>query len=227
MKKIKLTPRLAAVASFVNNCNTAADIGTDHGFVPVYLIQNGICKNAIASDINKGPLQSAVRTAHEYGVYNKLEFVCAPGLDGVKEGSVDTAVIAGMGGETIVGILDAAQWVKTYKTRLVLQPQSKLEMLEGYLSDNGFTVEKGFLVKDSGRLYIVLSVVYTGESNINQTYFTDVLKQDPLLNEYVSGILKKLSLRKTGLLAAAVRNEDVLSKINRYEEFLTSLIREE
>lgn len=227
MKNIKLTSRLSAVASMVNHCNVAADIGTDHGFIPTYLIQNGICKKAIASDIRQGPLQSAARTAHEYGVFNKTEFVCAPGLDGVVPGSADTVVIAGMGGETIVGILEAAPWIKTYKTRLVLQPQSKLDMLEGYLIENGFTVEKGLLVKDSGRLYIVLSVIYTGDNNVTQSYFTDVLREDDLLSEYVSGILNKLLLRKQGLLSATVRDETELGEIIKTEEFLTALIREE
>lgn len=228
MKKIKLTPRLAAVASFVGKCETVADIGTDHGFVPTYLIQNGLCKRAIASDINKEPLQSAIRTAHTYGVFDKTEFVCASGLDGVCKGSADTVVIAGMGGETIADILRNAPWLCECRTQLVLQPQSKLEVLECFLNENGYSVNAVKLVKDSGKIYIVLTAQFTGEMiNRDVTYFAEHLINDPLLEEYVAGIRKKLVLRKRGLMSATHIDEAELELVIRREKYLTSFIREE
>ena len=227
MKMIKLTPRLSAVASLVEKCDVAADIGTDHGFIPTYLVQNDICLKAIASDINKGPLQSAVRTAQNYGVTDKLNFVCAPGLDGIEVGSVDAVVIAGMGGETIVDILSAAEWLKEFRTQLILQPQSKFELFENYLNVNGYSVSSALLVKDAGRLYVALSARYSGsviEKDI--TYFVDLLKDDPLLVEYVEGILKKLSLRKTGLLSATVLNTGELEFIEKTESYLKNVLLE-
>lgn len=227
MKNIKLTPRLAAVAALVDVCNVVADIGTDHGFLPTYLVQNEICKRAVASDINEGPLNSSVRTAQTYSVTDKLDFVCAPGLEGVKPGSVDTVVIAGMGGETIVDILSAASWVKGNRTNLVLQPQSKFELFEIYLNSNGFSVKKAILVKDAGRLYIAFSVQYTGEIiNSDITYFAGYLKHDPLFTEYVEVVLKKLELREKGLKSANNPDVDELAFIEKTKAYLKNAVME-
>ena len=227
MKKIKLTPRLAAVASLVEACDAVADIGTDHGFLPTYLVQNNICKHAVASDINEGPLKSSVRTAQAYSVTDMLEFICAPGLDGVKPGSVDTVVIAGMGGETIVDILKAASWVKEYKTKLVLQPQSKFELFENYLNENGFSVEKAVLVKDAGRLYIAFAVQYSGEiSDKDITYFAEHLKNHPLFAEYVDNIVKKLEFREKGLKSATNPDLNELAFIEKTTAYLKRVAME-
>ena len=216
MKEIKITPRLRAVASFVKKCKTVADIGTDHGFIPVYLIQNGLCENAIASDINIGPLNSAVKTAQTHGVSDKIEFVHAPGLEGISDGAADTVIIAGMGGETIIGILSEAEWLKAHRTHVILQPQSKLENLADFLSDNGYEVLGAKLVKDAGRLYIVLSISYTGSTDKSGLYFADMLKNDELFSEYLTGIAKQLTLRLKGLENANNADEAELEKC-RYE----------
>lgn len=227
MKRIKLTPRLSSVASFVKKGSTVADVGTDHGFIPVYLIQNGISPFAIASDINSGPLESAVRTAREYSVSDKISFVCAPGLDGVEERSVDTVIIAGMGGETIVGILDAAPWLKDNKTHIILQPQSKQELLEDFLNSNGYEVNSAKLVKDSGRLYMVLSLKFEGvRKRGSTTFFAEFLKSDILFKEYAEGIIKKLNLRKQGLLSANIKDESELEYIEDTVKYLTSVMEE-
>jgi len=227
MKMIKLTSRLSAVAGLVEKCDMVADVGTDHGFVPTYLIQNCICKTAVASDINEGPLTSAVRTAHNYGVSDKVEFVCAPGLSGIKPGSVDAVVIAGMGGETIVDILSAAEWLKEYKTKLVLQPQSKFEMFEEYLMNNGFDISKAVLVKDSGRLYIALAVCYTGNIVDDEiTYFSEYLQNDPLYVEYAEGILKKLGLRLAGLESASDPDLNELESVKNRIVYLNNILLE-
>jgi len=227
MKKIKLTPRLAAIAALVEKCDAVADIGTDHGFIPTYLVQQNVCKRAIASDINEGPLNSAIKTAQMYGVTDKLEFICAPGLEGVTPGSVDTVVIAGMGGETIVEILSVAEWVKEYKTQLILQPQSKFELFEDYLNKNGFAIDKAILIKDAGRLYIAFAVHYTGDIvERDITYFAQYLKTDPLFSEYATNLIKKLNLRKNGLESATNPNSDELNFINRTLDYLKNIVEE-
>lgn len=227
MKTIKLTPRLLAVASQVKPCDVVADIGTDHGFVPTYLVQKNVCTRAIASDINKEPLKSAMRTAASHNITDKLEFICAPGLEGIIPGSVDTVVIAGMGGETIVEILKAAEWVKEHGTMLVLQPQSKLELFEDYLNSNGFSINGVRLVKDAGRIYTIFDVQYSGkliDSNI--TYFCEYLKKDPLFLEYADGLLKKLELRKAGLQSANNTNVEELENICNTVEYIKSVVLE-
>jgi len=227
MKRINLTPRLNTVASFVGGCDTVADIGTDHGFVPVYLLQNDLCKSAIASDINKGPLESAIKTAQAYSISDKIKFVCAPGLDGVTPGEADTVIIAGMGGETITEIIRNAPWLKKQHTHLILQPQSKYELLEKYLCDNGYEVSKAKLVYDTNRLYLVLSVEFTGNTEKRGTsFFADKLENDPLLKDYIQGHLKKLMLREKGLLSASDAHEEELNRIRNLADYLSSFITE-
>ena len=134
-----------------------ADVGTDHGYIPVYLAQVGDHGRIIASDVRRGPLSSAMRTAEEYGVSERIEFVLADGLEGIDPGSVGCVVIAGMGGETIAGILKRAPWVRERHVRLVLQPQSKTAELTAFLDADGFSVDDARLVRDDGRIYLVMA----------------------------------------------------------------------
>jgi tRNA (adenine22-N1)-methyltransferase len=115
-----------AIASFIHRGASVADIGTDHGFLPVYLAQNGLARSIIASDISAGSLEAARRSATNYGVSDKITFIVAPGLSGIKETDVDTIVIAGLGGETIAAILNEAPWTRYSDIKLILQPQSKI-----------------------------------------------------------------------------------------------------
>ena len=158
---MKLSKRLQVIADFIERGSVVADIGTDHGFLPAYLVSSGICDNAIASDISAGSLRAAERTVEKYGLEDRIKLVNAPGLDGVCEDEVDTIVISGMGGETIVSILEDAPWVKNNKT-LILQPQTKLNVLLNYIGENGFEVKSAKLIKDKGRDYLVLVVVVGG-----------------------------------------------------------------
>ena len=226
MRKIKLTPRLAAIASFVEQGSCAADIGTDHGYIPVFLRQNNICPFVIASDINSGPIGSAIKAAEEYGVEN-IKFVLAPGLDGITPCEADTIIIAGMGGETITEILKGADWLCEGRHRLVLQPQSKTDVLEKYLRDSGFTVSDAKLVKDSGRIYIVLAAE-TGEYEKQDIFFTAKLieNRDPLLYEYAEGIKRRLSQKRAGVEASAEHNTEELLRITEIIEKLEVLQRE-
>ena len=154
----KLSNRLRAIAGFIEEGTSVADIGTDHGYLPVHLALSGFAERIIASDISVGSLSAARRSAEKYGVTEKIKFINAPGLDGVMEDEADTIVIAGVGGETMVSILSATPWVKNGKT-LVLQPQSKLKDLLNYLAENGFRIMKTRLVQDKGKVYVVLKCV--------------------------------------------------------------------
>lgn len=214
MNKLKLSSRLSAIAALVDKGSRTADIGTDHGYIPVYLRQNEICPYVIASDINKGPLMSAVRSAQDYCVDN-IDFVCAPGLDGVKPGDVNTVIIAGMGGETIAEILAGAAWIENSDVKLILQPQSKSEVLSAYLHTHGMIITKAQLVHDSGKLYIILACE-KGKSECESFYFIDELKKcgDRLLPEYLSGLITKFEYRKKGLEASAKRDENELDNVN-------------
>jgi len=152
---IKLSNRLQAIADFIKRGASVVDIGTDHGYLPVYLAMNNIASSIIASDISAGSLAAARRSAEKYDVTERVTLINAPGLEGVSEDSADTIVIAGVGGETMVSILQGAPWIKNGKT-LILQPQSKLKEILNFLSENDFKIVNAKLVHDKKKQYIVL-----------------------------------------------------------------------
>jgi len=155
---IKLPDRLQAIADLIDGGASVADIGTDHGFLPVYLAQTGARRGIIASDKSAGSLKAARRSAEKYCVTDKITFIVAPGLTGIDESEADTIVIAGVGGETIIGILEETPWTKNGK-RLILQPQTKIDLLLDYLSENGYEILGTRRVSDKGRTYTVMLVV--------------------------------------------------------------------
>ena len=196
MKKVKLSKRLQTIAGFVKDGAGVIDVGTDHGYIPIFLAQQGYPGRIYASDIKKGPLSRAKRFAAEYGVANSIEFVLSDGLSFSNGNGVDTIVIAGMGGENIAQILEATPWIdKTF--HLILQPQSKIAELANWLDNNGFAIQDETLVKDAGRIYPVMSVK-KGRSRAPFTcaemYVDRILlgKRDPLLPEYLDRLIKKL-----------------------------------
>lgn len=112
MDSIRLSPRLQMVADFVPPCACAADIGTDHGYLPVWLLQNGVVQTAIAADIHVGPLANARKSAAAYDLEERVRFVQADGLQFPDAQAADVITIAGMGGETICAILTATPWLR-------------------------------------------------------------------------------------------------------------------
>lgn len=151
-----LGPRLQAVASFIRQGDRVADVGTDHGYLPVWLVLSGVSPSAIASDINEMPLQRARDTAARYGAENISFRLCA-GLAGVAPGEADACVIAGMSGENMMGILSAANWDWRGK-RLVLQPMTKRHELLEWLYRQGFHLAGERFAAEKGGLYRIFCV---------------------------------------------------------------------
>ena len=158
---ITLDKRLSAVAALVRQGSRLADIGTDHAYLPVHLVQAGVCPSAIASDIGAGPLDAARRTVTENELTSEIALRLGNGLATVSAGEVEDIAIAGMGGETIVMILEAAPWVQTEGIRLILQPMTRAEDLRRWLLHNGFSVLEEHLIIDGRHLYPVLAAEYT------------------------------------------------------------------
>jgi len=159
MDRIKrLSNRLGMLAGYIEAGASVIDVGADHGFLPVHLAQKGAARRIIASDMSAGSLGAAKRSADKRAVSHLIEFIVAPGLDGVGESDVDTIVIAGVGGETIIGILEAAPWTRKGK-RLILQPQTKIEELRRFLRDNGYEILETGQTQDRGRTYTILLAI--------------------------------------------------------------------
>lgn len=156
MTNLQLSPRLAAVAELIPPGALLADVGTDHAYLPVWLLRQGQIPRAVVTDLRTGPLDHARRTAREQGVVHQMEFRLCDGLRGVAPGECDTISIAGMGGETIVGILAQAPWTK--ERSLILQPQSTQNVLRRWLIENGYCIRSERVAREGDRWYVVLQV---------------------------------------------------------------------
>lgn len=155
-----LSKRLQAAADMVRQGSVVADIGTDHAFLPVYLLQHGVCPFAIAADIKKGPLDAALRTVETACLSKEVSLRLGDGLSPIKPEEADDIVIAGMGGETIVSILENAPWVKDRRYRLILQPMSRAEQVHRFLYENGFHIEQERWIEEAKHGYVVLCAAF-------------------------------------------------------------------
>lgn len=157
--KIPLSKRLEAACKFVKPGDRVADIGCDHGYLGIYLLKNNIASQVIASDINEGPLNAAVFNAEKFGVRDKMRFYLSDGVKSIPR-DFDAMVCCGMGGDTMISILEAAPWLKEGNYRLILQCQSKRPELRKYLGENGWFIRNETVLKDGRFLYTVMEVVY-------------------------------------------------------------------
>lgn len=154
---MELTPRLYAIAAQVPQGARLADVGTDHGYLPVWLLLHGRIETAIASDLRKGPLDRARETAQQYGQDKNMSFRLCNGLTDIAADEVDTVVIAGMGGETIAAILAAAPWTGRDKL-MFLQPMTGMPQLRQWLQRHGYAILEEQIVQEGKRLYSIWTV---------------------------------------------------------------------
>ena len=191
--KIPMSARLQACCNFVNVGDRVADIGCDHGYLGIYLLKNGIAQSVIASDINEGPLQSAIRNSEKFGVRNQMSFHLSDGAQNIPR-EFDTLVCAGMGGDTMVSILTSAPWLKSEQYRLILQCQSKNGSLRRYLTENGWKITREQVIRDGKFLYPVTEAIWQlGEIlSPGQCYFPPVLQKDENYIPYYEWVVKGL-----------------------------------
>ncbi|MGV1066096.1 tRNA (adenine(22)-N(1))-methyltransferase [Clostridium perfringens] len=229
---MELSKRLKRIAEHVDKCESVADIGTDHGYIPIYLVKEGICKKAIASDINKGPIEKAkVNVAFE-GVSDKIKCLLGPGLNPLKVGEVNGVILAGMGGNLTRDILLAdMDKVKKYDF-IILQPAQNPEVLREFLYKNDYEIIDEDLIKDEGRFYELFKVKYN--ENSEKLVFEDELEYEvspllrekghPLFKEFIEEKINRcetiLSFIKEDTEAAKKRKSDLEEKINKLKGML-------
>jgi len=158
---MKLDMRLRMVAGLIRPGIPLADIGTDHAYLPVFLVENDIIPCAVASDVKVGPLENAKKTIGKSGLSDKVTPVLSDGLKEIPHDFTDFC-IAGMGGELIASILEASPWVKVPGNHFVFQPQTHAEDLRKFLYENGYEILREDVVKDRLRYYLAMEVTYTG-----------------------------------------------------------------
>lgn len=161
-KIIKPDSRLLSALPYLTPGGRAADIGTDHAYLPIYLVGQGILSHALACDINEGPIQSARANIRAAGLEGRVDTLRTDGLRGVENYAPDDVMIFGMGGELIARILSEAEWVKTAKTGLILQPMSRLPVLRRWLWEAGFAI-LGESLTFEDKYYVTLHARWQGE----------------------------------------------------------------
>lgn len=154
--KLKLSKRLSAVADMITKGSSVADVGTDHGYIPIYLALNNLCPYALATDINEGPLERARANILAYGVEDKVGTRLCGGLEGLEKGETDSIVIAGMGGLLIISILEASPEKAHAAKELVLSPHSDADLVRAFLYRNSFIITDESIVKEDGKFYFVI-----------------------------------------------------------------------
>ncbi|MBQ0013764.1 MAG: SAM-dependent methyltransferase [Oscillospiraceae bacterium] len=216
---MKLDLRLTMVASLVRPGKPIADIGTDHAYVPVYLIKNGIIPSAYACDVKVGPLDNAKKTIEEFELEDKITPILSDGLISVPH-DVNDFVIAGMGGELIAKILSDSPWVKEEGNHFVLQPQTHAEDLRHYLLSEGYEILKEDVVKDKRHLYIAMEVSYTGKvvAHTESDYYLGKLPKSSSIykKDYIEYMISRLDVQYK-----ATRKEDIKALIDSLKEALS------
>lgn len=185
-----LSKRLEHIAKLIPECRCLADIGTDHGYIPIYSVLNRISERAIASDINTGPLESARLNIKHYGLNDKIDTRIGPGLSTIAEGEADVIVIAGMGGTLIGDIIKEHIQVSRKSMCLILQPVQYPEALRKELIGSKFKIVDEDMVKDDNKLYHIIKIENGEELPYEKEvyYYTGKIlieKGHPLLREYL------------------------------------------
>ena len=222
-----LSKRLLEIISFVGKNSRVADIGTDHGYIPVYLIQNNISQKVIATDISLASLNKTVTYVNSLHLNDKIDTRFGDGLDVIEPNEVDTVIIAGMGGVLISKILDNNKEVCDTVENFILQPMVASRELRQYLVENGYEIVNESLAKEGRRFYEIIQAK-RGKGNIHKDLHYDVghkliEKEHPLVKEFVDfkineieEILSKLGLDDTD--KTVERRKELTKKLEEYKE---------
>ncbi|MGN0351186.1 MAG: tRNA (adenine(22)-N(1))-methyltransferase [Roseburia sp.] len=216
---IQISNRLQEAAAMVKQGNRLADVGTDHAYVPIYLVQKGVISKAIAMDINKGPLERAEEHIANAGLGAYIETRLSDGVAALKQGEADTILIAGMGGGLVMHILEEGMEICQKTEELILQPQSELQQVRAYLRKHNFTILEERMVLEDGKYYPMMKVKYgvneegvTGDSHCKlepekvELYQVIEDKYGPLLLREQNAILWKY-LKKEETLYRNIKRE--------------------
>lgn len=204
--------RLECIAAKIPDGVGVIDVGTDHAYLPAALARRGYRGNLLASDIGEGPLAMARRHAEGADVSERIRFLCCDGLDLCPPDDVDCIVIAGMGGDTISGILDRAEFCMDARYLLILQPMTRAEVLRYWLVYNEFAIVEEDLVEDGGILYPVLCARFGGKTRLNDaelyTGSFAMLKEHPLFPRLLEILNRRFQKMYDALKRSGAGDED-------------------
>lgn len=219
---MKLGERLQSIADMVPVGMTMADIGTDHAYLPIYLTTQGIVTQAIAGDIHYGPYLSAKNAVAAAQLEQVISVRQGNGLDVVRPGEAEVAVIAGMGGLNIIDILRSRPEVSVTLKRLIVQPMIAAAAVRMWLQTNGWQIINEQLVQEDGKLYQIIAAE-PGESRPFEPILAEIgpllwQTRHPLLRLHIEDLIKHLR----GILAAMAASNEAVSSA-KYKEFVSKL----
>ena len=220
---INLGPRLLCAASFVRCRTKITDIGTDHAYLPAYLIENGIADSVLACDIGVMPLKNAENTVKSRGLFDSISLRISDGLKAVSPEEADEIIICGMGGTLMTDILTSAPWIRREGMHLILQPMTHSEDVRKYLLSNGFNVTDEKFVVDAGKVYCCISADFDGktrETDEGFCRFGFLPPADEINARYVEKQLHRVDIKLSALKGREESAEEYerLLKIRNYYE---------
>ena len=204
---MQISKRLEAVAGMVTSGSFLADIGTDHGYIPIYLIEHKRIPKAIAMDVNRGPLEKAKEHIMQAGLQDKIETRLSDGLEKLKPDEAESILIAGMGGPLTVRILSEGAGKLGACRELILQPQSDLKAVRAYLEGEGWKIVREEMVQEEGKFYPMMRAVPGEKSKMTSIQ----LRFGPLLLANRHPVLKDYLLREQRI------NEKILASLEGQE----------
>lgn len=222
-----LSERLSAIAERVPKDSVVCDVGSDHGALPLYLLKSGCCRRAIVTDLNRLPLERAKNALSKEGLDHLADFCLTNGIEEVLSLLPDLFVIAGMGGETIIGILQRALSQLKIGSRFILQPMTKASVLRRFLYESGFFITDETVVSENGKQFLIVEVLFDGIHRKMDEFFYRFgsflpLKKSEAVREYWAMRLSRLRAKIEGKRRADL---DVSHEIKE-ETYLRSLLED-
>ena len=212
---IKLSKRMKAVASMVTKGNIVADVGTDHGYVPIALISENKIPSAIALDINRGPLERANEHVKRQSLEDKIKTRLSDGVEAIEVGEVDSIIIAGMGGELIIHILTDGETVCRSVKELILQPQSDIDKVRAFLRERRYRIVDEDMILEEGKYYPMMRVIPVEHDDTWDKLATDEIKAcdiyGPILLKNGNPVLRKYLVKQHQVL------RDIIAKLQKQQ----------
>ena len=220
---VKLSDRLENVAELITPGLRVADVGCDHGYLSIYLMQKQIAKSVIASDVRKGPLSKAAENINTYDMNDKIDLRLSDGLEKISRGEVDCVVMSGMGGNLMMEILEKGKDALADVHELILQPQSEIRGLRHYLQDNGFMIISESMVYEDNKYYPMMKAVREQMNWDNEIYFIYgkilLREQNPVLHQFLLQE-RDFYVNLYSELCCQSPTENVISRLRDVEEAL-------
>ena len=221
---LKISERLATVAGLIPQGSDFVDIGTDHGYVPIWLFQNGRIRSAIAMDVNKGPLARAKENRDKYGFTEVMDIRLSNGFEKLKPGEGDSVLIAGMGGPLMIRIIEDGRENASSIQTWVLQPQSEIPSVRRYLHEHGFVIVEEIMLKDEGKYYMAMKAVVGKADSWNdlEYLFGKFLLEEkhPVLNEFIH---KEIQVYEKIEKQLQLSNQTETTRYKEVKSYLASL----